>query len=83
MDHFVLGKRHGRVACEIIEADMNGNPPNVDGFDESGQSLLDVIVERNDKVWILDCTSECSNVIKNLLYIVLCLQYKSMLRFDH
>ena len=50
MDHFVLGKRHGRVDCEILEADMKGNPPNVDGFDESSQSLLDVIVEQNDKV---------------------------------
>ena len=50
MDQFVLGKRHGRVDCEIIEADMKGNPPDIDDFDESGQSLLDVIVEQNDKV---------------------------------
>ena len=48
MDHFVLGKR--RVNCEVIEADTKGNPPDVDDFDGSSQSLLDVIVEKNDKV---------------------------------
>ena len=53
MDQFVLGKRRGRVNCEIIEADMKGNPPDQDDFDESSQSLLDVIVEQNDKVRIL------------------------------
>ena len=48
MDHFVLGKR--RVNCEIIEADTKGIPPDQDDFDENSQSLLDVIVEQNDKV---------------------------------
>ena len=48
MDQFVLGKR--RVNCEIIEADGKGNPPDEDGFDGSSQSLLDVIVEKSDKV---------------------------------
>ena len=62
MDQFVLGKRHGRVDCEIIEADVNGNTPDEDAFDETSQSLLDVIAEQNDKVWILYYTSECSNV---------------------
>ena len=47
MDQFVL-KRW--VNCEIIEADMNGTPPDEDDFDGSSQSLLDVIVEKNDKV---------------------------------
>ena len=51
MDHFVLGKR--RVNCEIIEADGKGNPPDEDDFDGSSQSLLDVIVEKSDKVWFL------------------------------
>ena len=50
MDQFVLGKRC--VNCEIIEADGRGNPPDEDGFDESSRSLLDVIVEKNDKVCI-------------------------------
>ena len=47
MDQFVLGKRC--VNCEIIEADGRGNAPD-DNFDESSRSLLDVIVEKNDKV---------------------------------
>ena len=51
MDHFVLGKR--LVNCEIIEADTKGIPPDQDDFDENSQSVLDVIVEQNDKVWIL------------------------------
>ena len=50
MDQFVLGKRRGRVNCEIIEADMKGTPPDQDDFDENSQSLLDVIVGQNDKV---------------------------------
>ena len=50
MDHFVLGKR--RVNCEIIEADVEGIPPDEDDFDENSPSLLDVIVEQNDKVRI-------------------------------
>ena len=48
MDHFVLGRR--RVNCEVIEADGKGNTPDQDVFDGSSQSLLDVIVENNDKV---------------------------------
>ena len=48
MDHFVLGKTC--VNCEIIEADMEGIPPDEDNFDEMSQGLLDVIVEQNDKV---------------------------------
>ena len=48
MDQFVLGKRC--VNCEIIEADGRGNAPDEDDFDESSRSLLDVIVEKNDKV---------------------------------
>ena len=47
MDQFVL-KRW--VNCEIIEADDKGIPPKEARFKESGQSLLDVIVEKNDKV---------------------------------
>ena len=50
MDHFVLGKGYGRINCEIIEADKKGTPPDQDNFNESSQSLLDVIVEQNDKV---------------------------------
>ena len=53
MDHFVLGKR--RINCEIIEADVKGIPPDQDDFDGSSQSLLDVIVEQNDKVRINFC----------------------------
>ena len=53
MDQFVLGKRRGRVNCEIIEADMKGASPDEDDFDENSPSLLDVIVEQNDKVLIL------------------------------
>ena len=53
MDQFVLGKRRGRVNCEIIEADMKGASPDQDDFDENSPSLLDVIVEQNDKVLIL------------------------------
>ena len=50
MDQFVLGKTRGRVNCEIIEADGKGVSPDEDSFEESGQSLLDVIVAQNDKV---------------------------------
>ena len=50
MDHFVLGKRRGYVNCEVLDADENGNPPDEDEFDESSPSLLDFIVETNDKV---------------------------------
>ena len=47
MDQFVLKRR---VNCEIIEADGKGVSPDEDSFEESGQSLLDVIVAQNDKV---------------------------------
>ena len=57
MDHFVLGKR--RINCEIIEADVKGIPPDQDDFDGSSQSLLDVIVEQNDKVRIYFCVQLC------------------------
>ena len=50
VDHFVLGKGYGRINCEIIEADNKGTPPDQGDFDESSQSLLDVIVKQNDKV---------------------------------
>ena len=50
MDQFVLGKRRGQVNCEIIDADSKGNLPGSAEFDESSQSLIDVIVELNDKV---------------------------------
>ena len=50
MDQFVLGKTRGRVNCEIIEADEKGSAPDEDNFQESSQSLLDVIVAQNDKV---------------------------------
>ena len=50
MDHFVLGKTRGYVNCEVIDADQNGIPPNMDNFDESSPSLLDFIVNTNDKV---------------------------------
>ena len=46
----MLGKTRGRVNCEIIEADEKGSAPDEDNFQESSQSLLDVIVAQNDKV---------------------------------
>lgn len=61
----MLGKRC--VNCEIIEADGRGNSPDEDGFDESSRSLLDVIVEKNDKV------CKCVNALIFLDY--LCLVY--------
>ena len=69
MDHFVLGKRRGRVNCEIIEADKKGIPPDQDDFDESSQSLLDVIVEQNDKVRILKTMYSVYNVFEGLFCI--------------
>ena len=48
MDHCVLHKKC--VNCELIEADGEGNTPNMNGFDKSSQSLLDVLVEQDDKV---------------------------------
>ena len=51
LDQFVVGKsRHGQVICEILDADKNGIPPDHEDFKENSQSLLDVIVENNDKV---------------------------------
>lgn len=50
MDHFMIGKRC--VNCEVIEADGKGRQPDEDDFNESSRSLLDVIVERNDKVHV-------------------------------
>ena len=53
LDHFVMGKtKKGLVICEIIDADENGTPPDKNGFDHTTQSLLDVIVETNNKVLI-------------------------------
>ena len=53
MDQFVLGKRRGPVLCDILDADKNGNPPGSDHFDENSPSLLDVIVDTNNKVRIV------------------------------
>lgn len=53
-----MGKRHGLVMCEIIDADENGIPPNDHNFDRNSPSLLDVIVEKDDKVLCL-CTYHC------------------------
>ena len=52
MDHFVLGK--SRVNCEIIEADEKGIPPDEDDFNESGQSLLDLVGAGNKVRSVLD-----------------------------
>lgn len=49
MDKFVLGKRC--VNCEILEADVKGVPPDKNGYNENIQSLLDVLVARNDEVY--------------------------------
>ena len=71
MDHFVLGKRRGYVNCEVLDADENGVSPDCDNFDESSPSLLDFIVETNDKVcslvsvYIPMCFS--SSVLRQLL----------------
>ena len=48
MDRFMLDKKH--VYCEIIEADMAGIPPDDPKFNENCQTLLDLIMERNDEV---------------------------------
>lgn len=50
MDQFVLGKRRGYINCEVLDADQNGITPNSEDFDENSPSLLDFIVETNDKV---------------------------------
>ena len=47
MGRFMLGKT---VYCETIEADMKGVPPDDPKFDENCKTLLDVIVEKDDKV---------------------------------
>ena len=75
MDQFVLGKTRGRVNCEIIEADVKGTPPDEDDFDESSQSLLDVIVEQNDKVQILMSVYILHDVFEDLPYIFTNLQH--------
>ena len=49
MDQFVLGNR--RVNCEVIEADEEGHSPDNDDFNAKTTSLLDTIVETNNKVW--------------------------------
>ena len=46
----MVGNRRGQVFCEVIDTDMNGVPPSNSDFDESSPSLLDVIVETDDKV---------------------------------
>ena len=50
LDLFVVGNgRDKMVFCEVIDADMDGIPPDDDSFDRS-RSLLDVIVESDNKV---------------------------------
>ena len=48
MDQFVLGNR--RVNCEVIEADEEGYSPDNAAFNAKTTSLLDTIVETNNKV---------------------------------
>lgn len=72
MDHFMIGKRC--VNCEVIEADGKGRQPDEDDFNESSRSLLDVIVERNDKVH-LNPPSACTHSnVHDISYTIILLQ---------
>ena len=59
LDQFVVGNgQHKMVFCEVIDADMDGIPPDKtdngsNSFNDRSRSLLDVIVESDNKVW--DC----------------------------
>ena len=51
LDLFVVGNgQHKMVFCEVIDADMDGIPPDDDSFNASSPCLLDVIVESDNKV---------------------------------
>ena len=51
LDLFVVGNgRDKMVFCEVIDADMDGIPPDHDSFNVGSRSLLDVIVESDNKV---------------------------------
>ena len=65
MDQFVLGKRRGLVLCDILDADKSGNPPDTETFDESSPSLLDVIVETNNKVCFMHVLVHFIYYLKN------------------
>ena len=51
LDLFVVGNEKCKmVLCEVIDADMKGVPPDDDSFNVQSRSLLDVIVESDNKV---------------------------------
>ena len=53
LDLFVVGNgQHKMVACEVIDANADGFPPDHKSF-KSSSSLLDVIVESNNEVVFL------------------------------
>ena len=54
LDLFVVGNgQHKMVACEVIDANADGFPPDHKSFNVSSSSLLDVIVESDNEVAFL------------------------------
>ena len=47
----MVDKKH--IFCEIIDADLTGVTPDDYHFDDHGQTVLDLIIESEDKVGIL------------------------------
>ena len=53
LDLFVVGNGQDKmVLSEVIDADVDGIPPDDDSFNASSPCLLDVIVQSDNKVWI-------------------------------
>ena len=51
LDRFVVGNgQHRMVFCEVIDADKDGIPPDDNSFNDYSPSVLDVIVESDNKV---------------------------------
>ena len=63
LDRFVVGNgQHRMVFCEVMDADMDGIPPDDNSFNDYSPSVLDVIVESDNKVWIDISVYKISNI---------------------
>ena len=67
LDQFVVGNGQDKmILCEVMDADMDGIPPGHNSFNAYGSSLLHVIVESDNKVWISISVYKISNIFQIL-----------------